>query len=130
MATSKNMKHSVRLSGKTSRIVHKMLQDMMLGTLEKNRVHEFGDDKIAKAKSLSKGKKLTLMEIFLRNRMDNKLKDKFDDDEEENIKNNLQKYDIFEEKETVTQSEGFFTSRKVLTPPKNTDDIENAKPKF
>lgn len=122
------MKYSIRLSGKTSQIVHKMLQDMMLGTLDKNRVEEFNENKVAKPKSLSDGKKLTLMEIFLRNRIENKLKDKFDD-EQEDIKNNPQKYDIFEERETVTQSEGLSTARKVFSPPKDLIDIENTKSK-
>ena len=53
--TKKSWLHkSIQLSDKTSKIVHKMLQDMMLGTLDKNRTAEH-QDKVS-LKATGKGK--------------------------------------------------------------------------
>lgn len=86
---------------------------MMLGTLEKNRVQEFEEQHTAKLKTTNKGRKTKLIEDFLRSRLEGK-KDKFDEEEEEVRKNPL-KYDIYEERDIVTVSEGGSTARKVNT---------------
>lgn len=105
MATRKNLQGSVHLSGKTSQIVHRMLQDMMLGTVEKNRVEDLEDKQIAKPKSM--------IETFLRARLADVKKDKFDD-EEEDLRQNPFKYDIYEERDIVTASDGASTSRRAI----------------
>lgn len=113
MATHKKLQTSIHLSGKTSQIVHRMLQDMMLGTVEKSRVQEFREAQIAKARPMNKAKKVSLMELFLREKLADMKKDKFDDDEED-LRNNPHKYDIYEERDIVTASDGASSARQVL----------------
>jgi len=111
MATNK-LQGSIQLSGKTSQIVHKMLQDMVLGTVERNRVQEFKRE-INNPKKL-KRKHTNLMQLFLTNKLADKTKEKLTGDEED-LRNNLHKYDIFEERNNIlTSSEGASTSRKVI----------------
>lgn len=111
MATHRRMQSSIHLSGKTAQIVHKMLQDMMLGTLEKNRVQEFEEQHSAKLKPTNKAKKMGLIEDFLKARLEGKV-DKLGDERDE-LKKNPHKYDIYEERDFITLSEPESSYRKV-----------------
>jgi len=126
MATNKKLQGSIHLSGKTSQIVHKMLQDMMLGTVEKCRVKEF-KKKIENPKATEK-EKPSLVELFLKNKLADAKKEKFDEDEED-LRKNLHKYDIFEERDIILSSEGASTSRKVYNSEPMETDSKDLKEK-
>ena len=138
--TKKSWLHkSIHLSGKTSKIVHKMLQDMMLGTLEKNRTVEYQDKVKLKAttsdkfslKSIVKEKvnKLRLIDEFLKSRFTDPQSDKIDHEDE--IKRNPYKYDIYEERDIITDTEMQSTTRKpqfiTTSAPIETDGLDNNK---
>jgi hypothetical protein len=111
VATNRKFQGSIHLSGKTSQIVHKMLQDMMLGTVEKSRVKDFKEN-LANPKPLRKAKD-SIMFNFLKEKITETKENKFDNDEEE-FRNNRNSYDIYEDKGIDTVPDGGTTTRNVL----------------
>jgi hypothetical protein len=111
VATNRKYQGSIHLSGKTSQIVHKMLQDMMLGTVEKSRVKDFKEN-LANPKSLHKAKGNRMFNILKEKIADTK-ENKFEN-EEEDLRNNRDSYDIYEDKGIDTIADGGTTARNVL----------------
>lgn len=85
---------------------------MMLGTVEKSRVKDFQEN-IANPKSLKEEKKNNMLFKFLKDKLADDKKDKFDQ-EEEDLRNNPVKYDIYEERDIITASDGASTARKAF----------------
>lgn len=97
---------------------------MMLGTVEKNRVDEY-KKKIAEPRPLSR-KQTNLVTKFLKNKLSDSKKDNFDDDEKD-LKKNLHKYDIFEEKDYIRMSsEGASTDRRMGFSQQDDDQVEKS----
>ena len=111
----------------------------MLGTLEKNRTVEYQDKVKLKAttsdkfslKSIVKEKvnKLRLIDEFLKSRFTDPQSDKIDHEDE--IKRNPYKYDIYEERDIITDTEMQSTTRKpqfiTTSAPIETDGLDNNK---
>lgn len=87
----------------------------MIGTIDKNRTEEIALDTFTKLKQGSaKENKIRLVEEFLKIKLTDAKREEFDL-EEENIKKNPYKYDIYEEKDFITDGDLQTTSRKVRT---------------
>lgn len=90
-----------------------MLQDMMLGTLDKNRTAEYQDKVSLKAAGKGKPGRLRLIDEFLKARFTETQNDQIDQvDHEDELKRNPYKYDIYEERDIIVDTEMQSTARK------------------
>ena len=121
-----------------------MIQDMMFGTIEKNRVREIQDDdsfweaqlkkKTKKGETVAEDEKPTakpknlktrLIEEFLKSKLGQEKVEKVEV-EERDLKQNPMKYNIIEE-QLITESEGLSTARKALSSVRNRDENIDGK---
>ena len=120
------------MSGKTSKIVHKMFQDIMLGTLDKNRTAEYQEKVNLKVADKGKRGKLLLIGEFLKARFTETQNYKIDQvDHEDKLKRNPYKYNIYEEQDIINVIEMQSTAWKpmfvMITAALETDGLELVK---
>lgn len=96
-----------------------MLQDMILGTLDKNRTAEYQDKLSLKAACKDKPCKLRLIDEFLKARFTDAQHDPAEQpddgdrvDHEDELKRNPYKYDIYEERDIIVDTEMQSTARR------------------